>query len=130
MAKHSIIKTGLLICYLLLQPFAMASNKMIEFFAIEPAACVVERTHSCEGNFRFRWQLNTQAKICIFQRDVEQALYCAESQREGSVILMVNAPGNNEFVLEAANQQVKANITLQELGVDVRRTRRHLWDVF
>lgn len=130
MAKHSIITTSLLICYLLLLPFAVASNNVIELFIIEPAACVVERAHSCEGSFRFRWQLNTQAKICIFQREVSQALYCSESQRQGSVILMVNAPISNEFVLEAANHQLKANITLQELGVDVRRTRRHLWDVF
>ncbi len=130
MAKHIIIITGLLIVMLMLPRTAHGDNGIIESFEVIPVYCVVEQGQHCQGEFSFQWQLHTESDICIFRRAQEYPLYCGSSPLRGEITLAIDVPIDHEFVMVASGNHAVAKVQLLELGVDVRRTRRHLWSVF
>lgn len=102
----------------------------IKYFIIKPNTCVVEKHSACIGDFEFQWSLNEEQYICIYHQKFKKPLYCNNSKKEDKIILTINVQSINEFTLVAGEQHSKASITLQKLGVDLRKTRRHLWSVF
>lgn len=109
---------------------AHATDVEIEYFIIKPNICVVEKHSSCESDFEFQWRISEEHYICIYHQQSVKPLYCNRSQKEEKIVLAVNIQSQSEFTLIVGEQHYKASITLQKLGVDLRKTRRHLWSVF
>ncbi len=133
MAKYITNIIIILTCFLIVISKAYSAGgevKKIEYFIIKPDTCVVEKQSACEGDFEFLWSLNKEQYVCIYHQKFKAPLFCNNSKKEDKITLRVNVQSINEFTLVVGEQYSKATITLQKLGVDLRKTRRHLWSVF
>ncbi|KGJ90519.1 DUF3019 domain-containing protein [Thalassotalea sp. ND16A] len=110
------------------------SSHWVKRFDVIPGTCIVDESeHRCIRQFTFYWQLFEAQLVCIYQKSHQEPLYCSESRIEGSERIKLNIDRDNEFILVSQlnnSHRVHRQVLVQQLGIDVRKAKRHLWSVF
>jgi len=119
----------------LLLPVSAKANDtiVIESFEIKPSICIVARDNNCQQKIHFQWRLSQVGGSCLYRVGENKPLYCSKMEQNTSIVLAMSVEKSNEFVLRLSgqsNREARKQLTVRELGREVRQSRRHLWSVF
>ncbi|WP_105257917.1 DUF3019 domain-containing protein [Pseudoalteromonas sp. T1lg88] len=102
-------------------------------FEILPSICIVEQGHPCQRNFAFQWSLNQAASSCLENSTDAKVLMCTnQASLSQAYDTELNLRATTTFKVRDDSKTTarEKQVSVQELGKDVRKLKRKLWSVF